>query len=114
MLFRSAWSEGDQWQREILGILRRNRDRVAEFIGERWPRVRHLPPQATYLAWLDMRDYELRPSPYDYLLSQSQVALGDGRAFGAAGEGFVRLNFATSEALLEEILARLDTAISIL
>lgn len=111
---RAAWSEGDQWQREILGILRRNRDRVAEFVGERWPRVRHLPPQATYLAWLDMRDYELRPSPYDYLLAQSQVALGDGRAFGAAGEGFVRLNFATSEALLEEILARLDTAISIL
>jgi cystathionine beta-lyase len=32
------------------------------------------------------------------------VGLSDGRRFGAGGEGFVRLNFATSRAMLEQIV----------
>jgi cystathionine beta-lyase len=38
------------------------------------------------------------------------VALSDGREFGPPGEGFVRLNFATSAGILDEILTRMAAA----
>jgi aspartate/methionine/tyrosine aminotransferase len=42
------------------------------------------------------------------LLQESGVALAPGAAFGAAGEGHLRLCFAASEATLTEALARLQ------
>ena len=109
---RAAWESGQQWQTQVIQILNRNRQRVSEFVAAHWTEARHLPPEATYLAWLDLRAYALKPTPQAYLLEHARVALSDGRAFGPAGDGFVRLNFATSADLLEEILARLDAVIS--
>jgi cystathionine beta-lyase len=39
------------------------------------------------------------------------VALSDGVEFGESGKGHVRLNFATSTEILEEILGRLGGAL---
>lgn len=108
---RAAWSEAQPWLDEVLDQLRANRARVAAFVAERWPRVGHFPPEATYLAWLDLRALALAEPPHEYLLREAQVALNDGRTFGPPGDGFVRLNFATSPALLDTILARLDGAL---
>ncbi|MEX2480428.1 MAG: MalY/PatB family protein [Gammaproteobacteria bacterium] len=108
----AAWRHGQPWLDEVLATLRANRDRVAEFVAARWPAVGHLPPEATYLAWLDLRKLELEPSPQAWLLEHARVALNEGRTFGPAGEGHVRLNFATSSALLETLLERLDGALS--
>ena len=44
-------------------------------------------------------------------LAHAKVALSDGAWFGEPGRGFARLNFATSRALLDTILARLDDAL---
>ena len=40
------------------------------------------------------------------------MALSDGRTFGTPGDGFVRLNFATSRAILTEILERMARAVA--
>lgn len=107
----AAWRECQPWLDDVLVTLRANRDRVAGFVAARWPEVHHLPPEATYLAWLDMRRMGLGDDPQRFFLDHARVALGNGKAFGREGEGFVRLNFATSTALLDEILARMDAAI---
>jgi cystathionine beta-lyase len=108
----AAWSAAQPWQDEVLQTLRRNRDLVSNFITTHWPQVGHFPPQATYLAWLDMRELELSPNPQRFFLEQARVGLSDGKAFGDEGAGFVRLNFATSAALLSEILQRMDSALA--
>ena len=108
---RAAWTDGQPWLDDVLVQLRRNRDRVAAFVAEQWPRAQHYPPEATYLAWLDMSAYRLEPDPQTFFLEQARVALNDGRTFGPEGEGHVRLNFATSEELLERILERLAQAL---
>lgn len=110
----AAWTAGQPWLDEVIAYLRGNRDHVAEFVGRHWPRVRHFAPEATYLAWLDMRDLGLPGSPQQFFLEHAKVALSEGRAFGEDGTGFVRLNFATSRPILDEILERMREALAIL
>jgi cystathionine beta-lyase len=108
---RAAWLHGDPWLEEVLAHLAANRERVARFVAERLPGVVHHTPRATYFAWLDCRALGLEPSPFEFFLERAKVGLSDGRTFGAAGEGFVRLNFATSRPILDEALERMARAL---
>ena len=108
---RAAWTESQSWLDEALIYLRANRDHVAQYCRTHWPDIVHLPPEATYLAWLDMRGLDLTPSPYAFFLNEARVALSDGKAFGDVGAGYVRLNFATSRTLLDQILGRMSAAL---
>lgn len=107
----AAWHEAQPWQDAVLVRLRENRARVAAFARTHWPTVRHFPPQATYLAWFDLRPLALSEEPYELLLREAQVAVSPGRNFGSEGAGHVRLNFATTPAILEAILERLRRAL---
>ena len=109
---RAAWTEGDAWLEGTLALLRRNRDRIVEFVSTRWPGVQHVAPEATYLAWLDFRALELGLEPQKFFLDRARVGLSEGPAFGVEGKGWVRLNFATSPEVLEEILERMDRALA--
>ena len=64
-------------------------------------------PEATYLAWLDARGLDLGVSPAEHFLDAGRLAVRDGAAFGEAGEGFVRVNLATSRPILEQIVDRM-------
>jgi cysteine-S-conjugate beta-lyase len=106
----AAWREGQPWLDEVMELLAANRARVARWAAEE--SVGHHPPEATYLAWLDCRALPLEGPPADFFLREARVGLLDGAPFGPVGEGHVRLNFATSETILEEILDRLSRALS--
>jgi cystathionine beta-lyase len=106
-----AWSEGQPWLDEVLRYLAGNRDWVAARTAESLPGVVHLPPEAGFLAWLDCRALGLGPSPQRFFLEHARVALSAGESFGRPGEGFVRLNFATSRAILGEIVERMAKAL---
>ena len=84
---------------------------VMSRLGERLDGIDHVPPEATYLAWLDCRKRDLGPSPAEFLRREARVWLSDGAHFGEPGEGFVRLNFATSRPILDEILERIAKAL---
>jgi cystathionine beta-lyase len=73
-------------------------------------KIRYTPPQAGYLAWLDCRDLQFSEEPAAVFLKRGRVALYRGGHFGAQGEGYVRLNFATSSAILEEAIERMSLA----
>jgi cystathionine beta-lyase len=107
----AAWRHGQPWLDEVMKLLLAHRDRVAGWVRECAPAVVHHPPEATYLAWLDCRALELQPSPQEYFLERARVGLNAGRDFGPEGEGCVRLNFATSPEILEEILGRLAASL---
>jgi cystathionine beta-lyase len=107
----AAWGESQPWLDAVLRTLAGNRAFVAEFVGASLPGVVHHPPEASYLAWLDCRPLALGPSPQRFFLERAKVALSPGEAFGRPGQGFVRLNFGTSRALLGEILERMAKAL---
>jgi cystathionine beta-lyase len=111
LALEAAWSHADPWLDEVLPYLEANRDFVAEFVRAELPGVRHFSPEGTYLAWLDCRALGLRPSPHRFFLERAKVGLSDGPTFGAQGAGFVRLNFATSRALLSRGLEQMAKAL---
>lgn len=109
----TAWSECDDWLTALNRYLEGNRDLIGEFLTGKLPEVRYLPPQATYLAWLDCRDLELGDALWQTILDKGGLALNDGREFGPGGAGCVRLNFATSKDLLHDALRRLQQSLAL-
>jgi cystathionine beta-lyase len=107
----AAWRHSDPWLAEVRTYLEGNRDFVVDFVTRELPEIRIQPAESTYFAWLDCRDLDLQPSPARFFYRHAKVALSDGGNFGPGWEGFARLNFATSRALLGEILEKLAKAI---
>ena len=69
------------------------------------------PPGAFY-ALVDMRHFERDSLTLSFdILDKAHVALGPGRDFGEAAEGFIRFSFAASREEIEEGLRRLARAI---
>ena len=108
---RIAWSECDEWLEALLAHLESNRDFLHAFVRERLPGLRMVLPEATYLGWLDCRQYDLAPDPYQWFLDRGRVGFNDGRDFGNGGEGHVRINFATSRGILTQVLERMEEAL---
>ncbi|MFI6932810.1 MalY/PatB family protein [Streptomyces sp. NPDC050287] len=100
----AAWRDGDAWLAELMPVLARNAQLVREELP---PGVRYRMPEATFLAWLDCRGLDLDADPHAFFLKKARVLLNDGRSFGTEGEGYVRLNFATSQGILLDILRRI-------
>ncbi|MER5546345.1 MalY/PatB family protein [Streptomyces sp. NPDC001118] len=104
----AAWQEGDSWLAQLRPVLEAN----AELVRAKLPDgIGYTAPEASFLAWLDCRFLDLPADPYTFFLDKARLLLNDGRSFGPGGEGFVRLNFGTSPALLQEILGRMRDAV---
>jgi len=103
----AAYREGDAWLEAALAYLRANRDHTLARLRAEAPEVRAHAPQGTYLTWLDLRDAGLGDDPADALLERGRLALNPGHEYGPGGEGFARLNLATSRTTLDEALDRL-------
>ena len=110
----AAYEQGEDWLEQLLVYLRGNVQYIGEFITQRMPRVKYRPPEATYLAWLDFRDYGMdRAQLWDFMCRKARVATDDGPKFGPNGEGdgFQRLNFACPRQQLTQALERIAQAL---
>jgi cystathionine beta-lyase len=107
----AAWSDqGEAWLTACVAHLRRTRDHVVRRFTEE-SRIRCVAPQASYLAWLDCRELALGSEPAEFFLQRARVALSAGLDFGEPGRGHARLNFATSDEILDLILDRIIRAL---
>ncbi|MDG4767709.1 aminotransferase class I/II-fold pyridoxal phosphate-dependent enzyme [Solwaraspora sp. WMMD406] len=102
----TAYRAGGPWLDTVLGRLDGNRRLLADLLDSHLPSARYTPPEGTYLGWLDLRAY---PAAGD-IAERALVTVMDGAEFGPPGSGFVRLNFATTPAILAEIVRRLARA----
>lgn len=103
----AAWTHGAAWADGLLAHLAELRDRLAARLSAEAPEVAFHRPDATFLAWLDVSACGLGDAPATRLLNDVGVAVSEGTEFGTNGDGHVRLNFGTSEAVLDEVLGRL-------
>lgn len=112
----AAYAEGDAWLDALLAAVAERRDLAVRLLAERAPAVRVQPAEATYLAWLDVRDAlpdgVADAGAHELVLSHARVGLGDGVPFGTGGAGRLRLNLATSRAILGDAVERVATALA--
>ena len=106
----AAFTEGDAWLDNVLTELAARRTELGEQLRTRLPMINWIPPEATYLAWLDCRALGADDEPRELFLARSRVGLEPGTRFGARGAGFVRLNFGTNAHILNEATARMASA----
>jgi cysteine-S-conjugate beta-lyase len=108
----AAFTEGVPWLDQLLGTLDARRAQLGELLRDRLPAIRWQPPEATCLAWLDCAKVGPDDEARERFLDRGRVALEPGLHFGAAGAGYVRLNFGTSAEMLDEATGRMAAAVA--
>ncbi len=107
----AAFADSLPWLDAVLAQLDENRGYLSRLLAEELPAVRYVPPEASFLAWLDCGQLGLGDDPAAAFLARGQVALSPGPHFGAPGAGFARLNMGTSPALMQEAVQRMAAAV---
>ena len=107
----AAYKHGERWLDELLVYIKGNYDFLVSYLEERLPKVRVMPLEGTFLAWMDFN--ALEPDPYllqKRMLTEANVWLDEGWVFGPEGNGFERLVLACPRSILEEALDRIVRA----
>ncbi|MEV4688149.1 MalY/PatB family protein [Microbacterium sp. LWH3-1.2] len=99
--------ESDEWLESLLAALDANRLLLAELLAAHMPQARYLPPDAGFLAWVDLSAYGWGENPAVKVLREAKVALHHGPLFGSEGKGHVRINFGCDPELLREAVQRI-------
>jgi bifunctional pyridoxal-dependent enzyme with beta-cystathionase and maltose regulon repressor activities len=106
----AAWRHGQPWLDSVTAYLTGQRDHLFTRLAE-LPGVTAVPPKAGYLAWLDCGGAGLRETPAAWFREHAKVELNEGSDFGADSERYVRLNFATSRDVLDQIVDAMRDAL---
>jgi cystathionine beta-lyase len=95
----AGWTECDAWLDAVIGVVDENRMALGDHLARHLPGCHYEPPAATYLAWVDCRGLGLGDDPASTFAARG-VELSPGSQFGELGNGHVRINLATSPAIL--------------
>ena len=109
----AAYRYGEEWYSGVKAYIRENISFTKKFLEERIPKVKMLEPEGTYLVWVDFRalgrsNRELE----DLIIHKAGLWLDSGAIFGAAGEGFQRINVACPRVTLQTALEKIETAVN--
>lgn len=105
----AAYRHGAPWLDALRGYVARTMRLVEERIADGLPGVVWSPPQAGYLAWIDLRPLGIDESALqEELVTAERVAIMPGGVYGTPG--FVRLNVGCPRAKAERGVAALVRA----
>ena len=111
----AAYREGAPWLDALRRYLEANLHHVAARLNHAFPVLNWQPPEATYLAWIDLRPLALDDQALQQvLIEQERVAIMPGTTYGAAGAGFLRLNVGCPRSKLDAGLTALINALTTL
>jgi len=108
----AAWTMGQDWLSDALGALTLLRAQLKDRLERDMPQLKLYLPEATYLAWIDCSALALDEPAAGFFLREAKVGLSAGETFHPERRNFIRLNFATSPAILDDILDRMRDAIT--
>jgi len=108
----AAFTSARPWLDAMVAQLDENRTLLTRLLAESLPAVGYVPPEASFLTWLDCRGLGLGDDPAAAFLERGRVALSPGPDFGDQGRGYARLNIGTSPALIGEAVKRMAAAVT--
>lgn len=107
----AAYREGQAWLDQVVQVVDANMAMLDAELAARLPQAGFERPQASYLAWIDLRAFGLGDDPAKPIMEHGRLAVNAGPTFGDAGRGHVRVNAGTSPAIMEQIIDRLVTGV---
>lgn len=109
---QAAYDKGDEWLDQLLKYLEGNLQFLKDYIKEYLPFIKIMEPEATYLVWMDLRDYGMEPEAlHKKLLEEGKVWLDEGYLFGDSGNYYERINIACPRSVLKDALERMKKAL---
>ncbi|WP_312984473.1 MalY/PatB family protein [Atlantibacter sp.] len=108
----AAYRDGAPWLDALRRYLEQNMQYIAQRLNRAFPQLTWQPPEATYLAWIDLRALQIDDARLQKnLIEQQKVAIMRGDTYGDEGRGFVRLNAGCPRVKLEKGVEGLINAI---
>ncbi len=113
---KAAYNESGQWLDDLCLYIWNNYLWLRKFLNERLPKVTVCRLDATYLAWLDIRQLGISSDEaIRRLLHDGKVFVSSGTLYGQHdGEGYLRINLACARQTLEEGMRRFAQVLSII
>lgn len=104
----AAYDRGEEWLDALNEYLHANYLFLRDYFAQHLPQYPVLPLEGTYLVWAECRAAGIPADEVaERLLAQGRLHVNSGAMYGAAGEGFIRLNIACPRPLLADGLDRL-------
>lgn len=105
----AAYNEGEDWLNAMIEYVYDNyrflKDDLASLKG-----IEVMKLEGSYLAWIDVKDLNIKVEVLtERLRHEADVWFHPGTAYGSDGEGYIRINMATSRSVLAEALKRFKT-----
>lgn len=108
----AAFREGRLWLEALREYIQENKKYVCHFLDSELKQMRVVSVDATYLLWLDCERLAGSVSRFvDYLRESTGLYIMDGKEYGQAGTGFMRMNVACPRSLVQDGMERLKTAV---
>ena len=109
---QAAYNESEDWIDQLNAHTYDCYQAMRDYLAEHLPEAVVTPLEATYLVWVNVSAYCRRMGLSSQQLcarlrSEARVALSPGTLYGAAGEGFVRVNTACPKPQLMEGMRRM-------
>ena len=109
----AALNEGRDWLSQVNAYIENNKQYVYNFIDENLPEISCVIQDATYLMWLDISKISRDSKGFcDFLRKETGLFINAGSHYGEAGEGFIRINVATSLSNIKDGMKRLKEGVN--
>lgn len=107
----AAWNRSEAYIEEEMQYIEANIDYAIEYVSKYMPKIKIHKPEGTYLAWVDLNGLGLSPTDAEnFLIDKANILINRGSAFGEAGAGFARINFACHRSTVEKALEQIRAA----
>lgn len=111
---KAAYEKGEPWLEQLKGYLDANFCFLKEYLEAYLPEAVYQIPEATYLAWVDMR--KCLPGVEDlpgFFANEAGVLLeGGDNLFVGNADGYIRLNLAMPQAIIREGMERIRASVA--
>jgi cystathionine beta-lyase len=109
----AAYSHGHQWLDALLDYIDHNIDFAEDYCRKMIPEIIPVQPEATYMIWLDCRKFGMTGKELqNFLVNKAGVGMNEGSTFGPGGEGFMRMNLATTHQTVMKAMEQIEKAVS--
>lgn len=102
---KAAMEKGDEWHAQLINYIKGNIDFAYDFIKREMPKIRIHKAEATYMIWLNFKDYGISDTELNRkMIHEAGLGLNAGNIFGKEGEFCMRVNLACPRSIVEKAL----------